>query len=64
MIAEIAGKLPSQMGSVGNQTENETTVFVMLSVNFSESVSNLSCCNPTTPFWLKKEGRAMTERLV
>lgn len=43
MKAEIARKLPSQMGSVGNQPENETTVLAMLSVTFSESVSNLSC---------------------
>jgi len=57
MKAEIAGKLPSQMSSVGNQPKNETTVFAMLSVTFSESVVNLSCFNPTTLLLAKKGGK-------
>jgi hypothetical protein len=42
MKAEMTGKLLWQIGSVWNQSENETTVFAMLSVIISESVSNLS----------------------
>jgi hypothetical protein len=57
MKAEIAGKLLSQMGSVGNQPENETTVLAMLCVTFSESVPNLSCYNPTTPLLATKRGK-------
>jgi hypothetical protein len=62
MKAEIAGKLPSQMGSAGNQPENETTVLAMSSVTFFESVSNLPFYNPTTPLWSKKRGQDVTVR--
>jgi hypothetical protein len=67
MKTEIAGKLPSQMGSVGNQPERETTVLAMamLSATFLESVSNLSCYNPITPLLAKKKGASCDrERLV
>jgi len=64
MKAEIAEKLPSQMGSVGDQLENETKVLAMLSVTFSVSVSNLSCYNPTTHLLDKKKAGCDRDRLV
>jgi hypothetical protein len=61
MKAEIAGKLPSHMCSVGNQHKNGTPILAIFSVSFSVFVSNLSCYNLTTPV-LATKGHIVTER--